>query len=451
MTQSQFPNGFLWGAATSAYQIEGSPLVDGAAASNWHAFSHQPGRIADGSTGDVACDHYRRAAEDVALMASLGLRAYRFSIAWSRVIPQGVGAVNPGGLAFYDRLVDDLLARGIEPMVTLHHWDLPLRLAEHGGWLSPDSPSWFAGYADAVFHALGDRVKLWITLNEPLVITHAGYIEGVHPPARCSPADALRATTNLLLAHAQAVRAYRAAGRHAIGVTVNLEAKYPASDAEEDVASTQHAHAYMNRQFLDPLFTGRYPAEFDEIFGEAVVAGCARGLEQARQPIDFLGVNYYSREVVRARPATQLRRLPPERIPGAEYTDMDWEVYPCGLDDILQWVTRTYGRLPLYVTENGAAFSDPPPRDNIVDDPRRVAYLRDHLRAAASAIDAGVDLRGYFVWSLLDNFEWTLGYSRRFGIVHVDYATQRRTPKQSARFYADVIRSNGALLFDQAV
>ena len=442
MAGAGFPKGFLWGAATSAYQIEGSPLADGAKPSNWHRFSHTPGCVANGDTGDVACDHYRRFRADVRLMADLGLNAYRFSVAWSRILPDGTGKANPRGLAFYDRLVDALLARGIQPFVTLFHWDLPAALDDRGGWLNPDMANWFADYARIVFDRLDDRVRFWATLNEPWVVTDGGFLHGTLAPGHRSAFEAAIASHNLLRAHGAAVRAYRAQGRHAIGLVVNLEPKFPATTSARDRDATARADAYMNRQYLDPVFLGRYPRELPATFGEAWPRP-APDLAGIREPIDFLGINYYTSGVMRDAPEA----LPPAAVKVLQRrlrTETGWEVYPAALTQVLDWVRRRYGRIPLYVTENGAAFSDAPAARDLKPDVLRVRYLRDHILAARRAIEAGVDLRGYFVWSLLDNFEWSHGFSKRFGIVHVDYRTQKRTPKASARFYAEVIRTNGA-------
>ena len=450
-TPVRFPESFAWGAATSAYQIEGSPLADGAGPSIWHRFAHTPGLVADGTTGDVACDHYRRFRDDVLLMKELGLNAYRFSVSWSRVLPEGTGRVNERGLDFYRRLVDALGEAGIAPLVTLFHWDLPAALDDHGGWLNRDSAAWFADYARVLFRALDAGVALWATLNEPWVVTDGGYLHGGLAPGHRNLFEAPLAAHNLLRAHAEAVRAYRAEGKQKIGLVVNLEPKYPASRGAEDVAATARADAYMNRQFLDPVFLGRYPDELREIFGKAWPSFPAADLELIRTPFDFLGVNYYSRGVVADAPDSPPLRLSRVKQEGALHTEMDWEVYADGLFDALMWVKARYGGIPLYVTENGAAFPDPPQAGpEGVSDPLRVAYLADHLRAARRAIAHGVDLRGYFAWSFLDNFEWSHGFSKRFGIVHVDYASQRRTPKASARFYADVIRSGGAALDGEA-
>ena len=443
----RFPDGFLWGAATSAYQIEGSPLADGAGPSIWHRFSHSAGRTANGETGDIACDHYRRYAGDVTMMRTLGLNAYRFSISWSRVLPEGRGRANAAGLGFYERLVDSLLAAGIQPNVTLYHWDLPAALDDRGGWLNPDIAHWFADYARVIFDTLDDRVTMWATLNEPWVVTDGGYLQGVLAPGHRNLYEAPIATHNLMRSHAAAVEAYRASGKHRIGIVVNLEPKYAASESEDDQAATRRADAYMNRQYLDPLLLGGYPDELREIFGEAWPDHPAAELDYLTQPIDFVGVNYYTRSVTKNDPSAWPVRAGRVEQPRHAYTETGWEVYADGLTDTLKWVTERYGRMPLYVTENGAAFYDPPQAiDGRVEDSLRVAYYRSHLRAAHSALCQGVDLRGYFAWSLLDNFEWSLGYSKRFGIVHVDYQTQTRTPKASARFYSQVIRSGGAAL-----
>ncbi|HEX9161613.1 MAG TPA: GH1 family beta-glucosidase [Thermoanaerobaculia bacterium] len=446
MAQKQFPGGFLWGAATAAYQVEGSPLADGAGPSIWHRFSHTPGRVANDENGDVACDHYHRYREDVALMRELGLNAYRFSISWSRILPEGTGRVNERGLDFYRQLVDELLAANIKPLATLYHWDLPAALDDRGGWLNRDIAGWFAEYANVMFRALDDRVAMWATLNEPWVVTDGGYLHGPLAPGHRNHFEAPIATHNLLRSHAAAVEAYRATGHNQIGIVVNLEPKYPASDSSEDRDATERADAYMNRQYLDPLFRGSYPPELSDLFGEAWPEFPERDFDQLKQPVDFIGVNYYTRGLTRNDPSTLIERAKRVRNPRAAYTETGWEVFPQGLTDILRWTHERYGK-PIYVTENGAAFYDPPtPFNGAVDDPLRVEYLRLHLHAIRDAIDAGADVRGYFVWSLLDNFEWALGYSKRFGIVHVDYATQQRTPKASARFYADIIRSNGASL-----
>jgi len=450
MTDTTFPEDFLWGCATAAYQVEGSPLADGAGQSIWHRFVHTPGLVRNGDTGDVACDHYRRYREDVGLMSSLGLNAYRFSISWSRILPEGRGRVNAAGLGFYERLVDALLERGIQPLATLYHWDLPAALDDRGGWLNPDVANWFAEYADVVFRKLDDRVKMWATLNEPWVVTDGGYLHGALAPGHKNKYEAPIASHHLMRSHAMAVKAYRATGRNKIGLVVNLEPKYPASRSPEDLAARQRAEAYMNRQYLDPVFHGRYPAELKEIFGEAWPEWPASDYALLREPFDFLGVNYYTRNVTRHDPNAWPLRAGPQLQKSATYTETGWEVFPQGLTDVLLWVKENYGPIPMYITENGAAFFDPPVADGeVVEDPLRVKYFRAHLRAVREAMRRGCDIRGYFAWSLLDNLEWSLGYTKRFGIVHVDFETQKRTPKQSARFYSQVIATKGAVLAEK--
>ncbi|HVE73032.1 MAG TPA: GH1 family beta-glucosidase [Thermoanaerobaculia bacterium] len=434
-----FPSDFLFGASTSAYQIEGSPLADGAGPNIWHRFSHTPGHTHLGETGDLACDHYHRWKDDVALMRELGLQSYRFSVAWSRVLPDGTGAVNERGLDFYRRLVDELLAAGIQPNVTLYHWDLPAALDDRGGWLNRDVSWWFADYAQVVFRALDDRVATWATINEPWVTSDGGYLHGVLAPGHRNRFEAPIAAHNQLRANAAAIQAYRAFGTKPIGIVVNLEPKYPASDSPEDAAALKRADAYMNRQYLDPIFFGHYPPEMLEMFGEAWPNFW--DASDLRIPIDFLGINYYKRGITKDDPAVPVERASRVDNPHATVTTLNWEVFPPGLTDILLWVTERYGRMPLYVMENGAAFYDPPVAFNgRVEDPLRVDYLRDHLNAVLDAMDRGVDIRGYFVWSLFDNFEWSAGYTQRFGIVHVNYENQHRTIKESGKWYADVIR-----------
>ncbi|HVF40345.1 MAG TPA: GH1 family beta-glucosidase [Gemmatimonadaceae bacterium] len=444
----EFPAAFLWGAATSAYQIEGSPLADGAGQNIWHRFSHTPGMTTDGDTGDVACDHYTRYESDVALMKELGLNAYRFSIAWGRVMPRGRGTVNPRGLDFYSRLVDTLLENGIRPNATLYHWDLPSVLDDAGGWLNRDIADWFGDYAKVVFDALGDRVPMWGTINEPWVIMDGGYMAGKLAPGHRSLYEPPIVSHNVLRAHGRAVQAFRAskASSGAVGLIVNIEPKYPASNSEEDRAATMRADAYMNRQYLDPVFLGRYPEEMAAMFGEAWLEWPDEDMSLIGERTDFLGINYYTRCVSRNDDG-----YVPTRASGVRqdsvHTETGWEVYPDALTRTLVWVRDRYGDIPLYITENGAAFDDPPTAiAGRIDDPLRVAYLRDHLRAAREAMRQGVPIRGYYAWSLLDNFEWSHGYSKRFGIVHVDYATLQRTVKESGKYYSRIVRSNGAAL-----
>lgn len=443
-----FPDGFLWGAATAAHQIEGSPLADGAGPSIWTRFAHTPGMTHNGDTGDIACDHYHRFREDVALMRDLGLQAYRFSISWSRVLPEGKGRINQAGLDFYSRLVDELLDKGIQPLATLFHWDLPAALDDRGGWLNPDIADWFADYGSLMFRTLDGRVKRWVTLNEPWVVTDGGYLHGALAPGHRSRYEAPIASHHLMRSHGAAVQAYRAEGKHEIGLVVNLEPKYPASDSPADAAAVGRADAYMNRQYLDPVFFGRYPEEMKAIFGDAWPDWPQADYDLISTKFDFLGINYYTRSVTQASDSYPLR-AGAVRQPLGTYTETGWEVFPQGLTDTLTWVKARYGDIPMYITENGAAFFDPAVAEgDRIRDPLRMDYLRKHIGAVKAAIDAGCDMRGYMVWSLLDNLEWSLGFSKRFGIVHVDFETQKRTPKDSARFYSKVIASRGAALDD---
>jgi beta-glucosidase len=444
---TRFPKDFLWGAATSSYQIEGSPLADGAGPSNWHLFSHSQGRTANGDTGDVACDHYRRWPDDIKIMSELGLQGYRFSLAWARVLPEGTGMVNDRGLDFYDRLVDGLLAAGIQPLPTFYHWDLPAALDRRGGWCNRDSADWFADYAAVVWRRLGDRVSRWVTLNEPWVVVDEGYVRGTHPPGKRDLAEAARASHNLLRAHGQAVRCFRAEGKGEIGIVVNLEPKDSASSNNADLVATRRADAYMNRQYLDPLFLGSYPGEMAEMYGRNWPSFPDDDFSLITEPVDFVGLNYYTRSVIRHDPVATPVDATPVRQPGKEYTALDWEVHPESLTSVLLWMKDRYGDFPIYITENGAAFDDPQPdtRGNITD-VRRLEYFRSHLLAVRKAMTLGVDVRGYYAWSLLDNFEWAHGYDKRFGLVRVDFETLERTIKDSGLFYRDVIASNGQVL-----
>ena len=401
-----------------------------------------------GQNADVATDHYHRWRDDVALMQKLGLHSYRFSISWSRVLPDGRGTVNRKGLDFYSQLVDALLAHGIAPNATLFHWDLPAALEDRGGWLNADTAGWFGDYASLMYRALGDRVAMWATLNEPWVVMDAGYVHGVHAPGHSDWREAPSVAHNLLRAHGTGVQAFRAeAARGRVGIVVNLEPKYPASDSAADLAAVERADAYMNRFFLDPVLRAEYPAELRAIFGAAWHEPPAGDLALISAPIDFLGINYYKRSVTRDDPSALPVREGSVPQPQHVHTALDWEVYPPALLRTLQWVNERYGDLPLYITENGAAFADPNHvSGDVVEDPQRVDYLRAHLRAAAEAIAAGVNLRGYYVWSLLDNYEWAEGFTKRFGIAHVDFDTLKRTLKRSALFYREVIQSHGAVI-----
>jgi len=451
----RFPDGFGWGTATASYQIEGAVSEDGRSPSIWDTFSHTPGKIADGTNGDRAADHYHRWAEDVELMAGLNVGFYRFSLAWPRLQPDGRGELNQKGVSFYARLADALRERGIEPWITLYHWDLPQVLEDLGGWPERDTALRFADYAEKVHAALGGTVRYWTTLNEPYCSGILGYAAGVHAPGRKEPAAAIRAVHHLLLGHGLAVQAMRAgnAEGHEFGITLNLTPAIPASDSEADADAARRVDLINNRLFLDPVLRGAEPedlrAGFEPILGEFdhVHEG---DLEVTGQPLDALGINYYFRLPVRAGTG---ERFSPDRLVGASdvevvsrdlpRSDMGWEIDPEGLHAIITRVWDEYSPPPLWVTENGVAWPDVVAEDGGVHDERRIAYLDAHFRAAHRAIQDGVDLRGYFVWTLIDNFEWAYGESKRFGLVHVDYETQARTPKDSSRWYAQVAARNG--------
>jgi len=441
----QFPADFVWGAATASYQIEGAWDEDGKGPSIWDVFCRVPGAIQNGDTGNVACDHYHRWREDVGLMRELGLRAYRFSISWPRVLPEGRGRVTPAGLDFYDRLVDALLDAGIQPFVTLYHWDLPQALQDAGGWPWRDVTQYFAHYADLVSRRLGDRVSHWITLNEPWVAAYAGYGNGVHAPGIQNPLAAIQATHHLLLAHGKAVPVLRENGTDEtrVGITLNLSPVHPASGSAEDEAAAQRFDGFLNRWFLDPLFRGRYPEDMMETLGMALPDFPEEDYGIISVPLDFLGVNNYTRNVIANDPdslVVETREVKPD---GRPYTEMGWEVYPEGLYEVLTRVQRDYGPPLLYITENGAAFADSVGPDGCVHDRDRVEFLREYIAQAHQAIQEGVPLAGYFAWSLMDNFEWAYGYSKRFGLVYVDFDTQERIIKDSGYFYREVISQNG--------
>ncbi|NES29276.1 beta-glucosidase [Micromonospora terminaliae] len=435
----EFPAGFRWGVSTSAYQIEGAVAADGRGPSIWDTFAHSPGRIVDGSTGDEACDHYHRYAEDVGLLAGLGVSAYRFSVAWPRVQPTGTGAANPAGLDFYDRLVDALLAAGVDPVATLFHWDLPQALEDTGGWLNRDTAHRFAEYADLAAARLGDRVKLWITLNEPFVHMSLGHGMGVHAPGKTLLFDAFPVAHHQLLGHGLAVSALRARSTSPVAIANNYSPVRLAGDTDADRAAGAAYDALQNRLFTDPLLGRGYPEEPG--FDPGVVR--AGDLDVIAAPIDVLGVNYYNPTGIRA-PADEDSPLPFEIVPLTGYprTAFDWPVVPDGLRELLVQLHQRYGDAlpPIQITESGCAYDDVPDADGSVPDPDRIAYLDGHVRAVREAMAEGVPVTGYFVWSLLDNWEWAEGFTKRFGLVHVDYATQRRTPKSSYAWFRDLIR-----------
>ena len=441
-----FPAEFLWGAATSAYQIEGATREDGRGSSIWDAFTTEPGRVHLGQSGEIAVDHYHRMEQDVRLMAELGLTAYRFSIAWPRVLPEGRGQPNAAGLDFYSRLVDTLLASGITPVATLYHWDLPSALYATGGWRNRDTTQAFADYAEVAARRLGDRVRWWVTHNEPWCTAYLGYVSGVHAPGvRGDHQAAVDVAHHLLLSHGLAIPRIRANAPEAkVGAALNLFPIFAGDERPETARAVQRADRLHNRWFLDPLYRGEYPSRLFEDLGVASPPIQDGDMAIIGAPTDFLGVNYYSRWVIRAGTETPHGIDYIRDLPRANLTDMGWEVYPHGLDITLQGLTRAYHPAALLVTENGAAFADEWNGDGRVADRQRVIYLRDHLEAMERAIEHGAPVAGYFVWSLMDNFEWAEGYSRRFGLIYVDFETQRRVVKDSGRWYAGFIAGQRA-------
>jgi beta-glucosidase len=444
VTSNTFPQGFLWGTATASYQIEGAAREDGRGESIWDRFSHTPGMVKNGDSGDVACDHYHLYRQDVALLKQLGVGGYRFSVAWPRIQPSGTGKVNLKGLDFYSRLVDELLAAGIRPFVTLYHWDLPVELHDRGGWTNRDIAGWFSDYAAIMVRSLGDRVRDWITLNEPWCTAFLGYATGEHAPGIRNLRLAMQATHNTLLAHGQALQAIRAAGdaHTQAGITLNMGINLPATDSAEDRAAADAAFDANYELFTLPVFTGYYSDRMIEAAGNDAPDVRAGDMALICGRNDFLGVNYYNP----ARFSGKNGKPEGVRIPNAEYTAMDWEIEPQGLYLLLHKLRDlTRGKVPFYITENGAAFDDVVSADGNVHDERRVAFLRGHFDAARRAIADGVDLRGYFVWSLMDNFEWAHGYTKNFGVVRVDYATQQRIIKDSGYYLRDVAAANALL------
>jgi beta-glucosidase len=448
----RFPEGFVWGAATSSHQIEGAVHEGGRGESIWDRFAAVPGAIVDGSSGAVACDHFHRYPRDIAIMKDLGLHAYRLSIAWSRILPDGrKQSKEPRGLDFYNRLIDALLAAGITPYVTLYHWDLPEALQDLGGWPARDTAYAFVDYAEAVSRSLGDRVKHWITHNEPWCISVLGHADGHHAPGHKSWPEALAASHHLNLAHGLALPVIRENSPGAeVGITLNLLHIDPASPSDADREACRALDGGFNRWFLDPLFGKGYPE--DVIADHRALGNLPEGplpfvqpgdLEIAAREIDFLGINYYSRAVVRSAKIAEEANLPVTVVAEGDKTDMGWEVHPEGLYEVLCRVHREYAPRKIYITENGAAYDTAPSADGKVHDVKRRAYLHGHLEASRRAAEKGVPLHGYFLWSLLDNYEWAHGYAKRFGIVWVDYTTQERIPKESAAWYSEVIRANG--------
>ncbi|MFW6268503.1 MAG: GH1 family beta-glucosidase [Bacillota bacterium] len=441
-----FPEDFEWGAATSSYQIEGAYNEDGKGESIWDRFSHQKGNIDNNDTGDIACDHYHRYREDISLMKEIGLDTYRFSISWPRILPVGKGEINQKGIDFYKRLVEELLKAGIKPAATLYHWDLPQKLQDIGGWENRDVAKYFNEYAQIMYEELGNVVPRWITHNEPFVVSMMGHLIGEHAPGYKDPKRALQVAHNVLLSHGMAVKSFRESGIDGdVGITLNLSPVYSKNSSKKDQMAKDYCDAFNNRWFLDPVFKGKYPKKlmslYQKEFGGFEME--AKDLEIISRDIDFLGINYYSRAVVEYD-ESELLNFKNIKIEGAEYTEMGWEVYPQGLTDLLLRLKDEYTEKPMFITENGAACDDQIAEDGQVHDSQRIEYLEEHLKAAYKAINSGVNLAGYYLWSLMDNFEWGYGYSKRFGIIYIDYDNdQKRILKDSAKRYKEIISNNG--------
>lgn len=451
MKTVKVPAGFQWGTATASYQVEGAWQEDGKGESIWDRFSHTEGKIITGETGDVACDQYHRYPEDIAIMKELGLTGYRYSISWPRVFPDGKGAVNQKGIDYYSRLTDALLEAGITPFPTLYHWDLPQALQDEGGWANRDIIGHFARYAETMTNALGDRIDNWMIFNEPWVFTFLGYLYGAHAPGLRDAATCMKATHIVNLAQTSALNAMRATGKpKAVGTAFSMSPAYPASDSEEDRAAAERQHGFSNDWFLRPMYHGEYPQAYvdqDKVLARMDIR--PGDMEAMRGSFDFLGINLYQRQIIASAPND--RNLGTRGVPGeGPRTDFNWEVWPAALYQMIMRVTKDYGRPPIYVTENGCSYADRPGADGRVRDDKRIEFLQGYIGQALRAMDEGADLRGYYCWTLIDNFEWATGYSQRFGIVDVDHDTQKRTIKDSGYWMRDLIAS-GEIAYDETL
>ncbi|WP_010251951.1 GH1 family beta-glucosidase [Acetivibrio cellulolyticus] len=445
MKKIEFPKDFIWGSATASYQVEGAYDKDGKGESIWDRFSHTPGKIENNDTGDVACDHYHRYEDDIKLIKELGLKSYRYSIAWPRIFPDGNGKPNPKGMDFYKRLTNLLLENGITPAATLYHWDLPQKLQDKGGWTNRDTIEYFQEYSSFVFKNLGDVVPMWFTHNEPFVVAFLGHALGSHAPGETDTAMSLDVAHNILVSHGKVISLYRDMNYNGkIGIALNLSHKYPASQKEEDVKAAWLSDGILNRWYLDPLFKGSYPKDVIEHYSRRNINfTCSEeDLKIIKQPIDFLAFNTYEPEFVKYNEETEFVGINSE-LDNLEKTEMGWIVYPQGLYDLLKRLDKDYGKPNLIISENGAAFKDVIDGDGNIRDDRRINYIYEHLASSHRAIEEGVNLKGYYVWSLMDNFEWGFGYSKRFGLIHVDFDTLKRTIKQSGYWYKNVIENNG--------
>lgn len=444
----QFPKNFIWGAATAAYQIEGGVAEDGRGASIWDTYSHINGNTANNENGDIACDHYHKYKEDIQLMKEMGLKGYRFSISWSRIFPQGKGEINKKGIDFYNQLIDELLRNNIEPIATLYHWDLPQALQDIGGWGNRETIDYFNDYANCIYKNYGDRVKKWITLNEPWVTAYIGNFIGRHAPGYKDLPLAVQVTHHLILSHAKAVESYKRLNNKEgkIGIALDLHPIYPASDLVDDKEAALLSNDYHNRWFLDPILKGRYPDKLFNLYKEKINSPVILSNDMdiiSKNKCDFLGINYYFRLIVKksnTHPILQFENIIPD---DAIRTEMNWEIYPKGIYDLLIKIKNEYNNPEVYITENGAAYKDDKIEENIVDDNDRLDYLQSHIKELHNAINDGVNLKGYYLWSFMDNYEWAFGYSKRFGLIRVDYKTQERIWKKSGFWYKDLINRNG--------
>jgi beta-glucosidase len=445
MSELFFPDGFIWGTATSAYQIEGGYNEDGKGESIWDRYTHTKGTILNNNTGDTACDHYHLFEKDVKILKELGIKSYRFSISWTRIFPDGMGKPNKKGIEFYHNLVKLLADNGITPAVTLYHWDLPQKLQDIGGWANREVPGLFEKYARYIFEELGEKVPIWITFNEPWVSSFIGYWYGGHPPAVTNLSSALQAAHNIMLAHGMTVRTFRKMGmKGEIGISLNLNPVYPASEDENDFVAAKRYSDFLNGWFLDPILKGKYPQQLLELFSNITTLPeiNSTDMDIIHTPIDFLGINNYSLSSI---------VYDPEKLPfqlnfadtGKARTDTGWEIFPEGIYDLLLYLNNEYNGIKIIITENGAAFKDVVGNDGKVNDDDRIGYLNDHIIQVYQAIRDGVNLAGYYIWSFMDNFEWKLGYSKRFGLVYIDYETQNRIIKKSGYWYRKVIENNG--------
>ncbi|TYQ16737.1 UNVERIFIED_CONTAM: broad-specificity cellobiase [Acetivibrio alkalicellulosi] len=445
MLTTKFPKDFIWGSATSSYQIEGAYNEDGKGESIWDRFCHTPGKIQDGGTGDVACDHYHRYKEDVGLMKEIGMHSYRYSISWPRIFPEGKGKHNEKGLDFYKRLTHELLENGIKPAVTLYHWELPQILQDRGGWANRDTTDYFADYAGFIFEKLGDLIPFWITHNEPWVTAFLGHMTGDHAPGIKDLKTTLEVSHNVLLSHGKALNVYRQINLPGkIGIAPNFSTKYPASNKQEDILASELSDGVLNKWFIYPLFKGEYPKDVIKFYSDKGIPFDFphEDMKIISKPMDFLAINYYTSEFIKHHPVNGFEGVN-DQYDQFEKTDMDWIIYPKGLYDLLLRLDNDCNKIDLIISENGAAFVDKIDENGKINDVKRMNYIKDHLIEASNAIEKGVNLKGYYLWSLMDNFEWSYGYTKKFGLIHVDNISQKRTIKNSGYLYKDIIKNNG--------